>query len=402
MNALLLLMIPLLVSGPWEPTGPEGGEIKAILQSTQDTDVLYALSGDNPTQVVKSLNSGTTWTAISDFTGSTVSDMVMTEDGALVAFGYSRTWVSYDGGITWTTHNQTYINFYDAVPHPVNGGEILATGYKSDGSPTMSLFHSTDHGSTWSDLQLISSGNNSYGRCIDISTGNPDNILVGGYEYSSGNAPCLFLSTDGGSSFADVTPAAASGEYYFYGVGIHPVNPDTLLAGTLSGIYRSTDGGSSWTRIQNQYYGYDISFSDVDPNLVLSAGTYGRTYVSTDCGASWTTTYTGIDGDNIKWVETDALNSPIAYTGSTIGFFHSSDGGNSWNMQNTGLLLGSVMAMEYVNGYIFMNMEDLGVFRTEEGFSVVWEEVTTPLSCGDFCAIESNDADTLLALEGAG
>lgn len=46
-------MIPVLGFGPWEPIGPEGGEIKAILQSTQDTDVLYALSAQQ--QIILSI-----------------------------------------------------------------------------------------------------------------------------------------------------------------------------------------------------------------------------------------------------------------------------------------------------------------------------------------------------------
>ena len=404
MNVLLLFMIPLLVSGPWEAIGPEGGEVTAILQSTQNTDLLYAVSGSNPTQVVRSLDGGFSWEAISYFTSfGTPYDMVMTSTGKLVAVGPGRTWVSADDGFTWNTYGQAGKYFYDAVAHPTNGDEIYATGYTYDGSWDMTFLHSTDGGATWSDMPLVTSGNNSYGRCIAVSTQNPSNILIGGYENDRGYIPDLFLSTNGGTSFSNVTPAAASGENYIYGAAIHPVNADILIAGSITGIYQSTDGGSSWSRIRNQYFNFDISFSDADPNFVIASGSYDKTYISTDCGASWSTTTAGIEGDDIKWMETDALNSSIAYTGSTLGFFRSSDGGSSWTMQNSGLLLGNVMAMEFLNGYIFMNMENMvAVFRTEEGSTVFWEEVIIPLACGDFCSIESNDVDTLLAFEGVG
>ncbi len=401
MNILLSLMIPLLSLWPWESIGPEGGEVSAILQSTQNTDILYAYSGDFPAQVLKSIDSGSNWSVISHLDSGTPYDMVMTASGKLVVVGFNKVWVSDDNGVTWNSNYYVNTIFYDAVAHPVNGNEIFAIGGRyTTGSWDMTIFHSTDGGVVWDELVLINSGNHSYGFCVDISPSNPDIILAGGDEIGpSSYIPYLFLSTSGGVSFSDVTPSGTSTETSFCGVGIHPTHPDTMLASTYAGIYRTLDGAASWTRIQDQPYSYDISFSKIDTDLVLSTSCW-HIHRSSDCGASWSTSSAGLTGSAIYWVTPDAVSSSIAYTGSTAGFFHSSDGGTNWSLQNSGLLAGRVAAMEYINGYIFTYMENMGLFRAAEGPSVLWETISVPVSFQYICDIESNEGDTLLALEG--
>jgi len=404
MNLLALILMPLLGFGTWECTGPEGGEIKALVQSTQDAGVLFAVSGANPTQVVRSSDGGDSWETISEFSGSTVYDMVMTADGKLVAVGSSRTWTSTDGGLTWTSVYMSNTVFWDAVAHPTDGNRIFASGYKHDGAWRFSFYESTDGGTSWSSTKLVSTGSYSYGRCIALSTSNPNLLMAGGYEYTgSAYVPHLMYSTDSGSSWSDITPSAATGEYYFYGAGFDPVNPDTMFAGSLYSMYMSTDAGTSWTKISSQVYNYDISFSQASSDLVMACGS-SYIYRSADGGSTWTTIISGLSGSGIQWITPDRTDAALAYTGSSAGFFRSENGGSSWSINNTGLILGRVLAMEYLaNGWMFMNMEDLGMWKAlATGPGMNWVQVDTPLACGDFCAIESNPELDMLALEGGG
>jgi photosystem II stability/assembly factor-like uncharacterized protein len=395
----MLLIASLLAYGPWESIGPEGGEVRAILQSNQDSSVLFALSGSNPAQVIRSLDGGNSWETISSVEYCYPYDMVMTADGTLVIFGSSRTWRSADGGYTWSDTYMSNTIFWDGEPHPTNGSLVYAAGYRYDGSSwNMSFYSSSDGGATWSFTTLVNSSNTSYGRCIAVSGSDPDDIIVGGYEYSSGYIPYLFKSEDGGASFADTTPPAG---YYFNGAAFSPSDPDIILAGDLINVYRSTDGGNTWAIVANVTYSYDLTFSDVDHDLVLSAG-MNRTYRSIDGGLNWTTVTSGLTGDNINWIEPDDAGSSTVYTGSTAGFFRSDDTGQSWTCHNSGLLLGKAMAMENVDGWIFMNMESMGLWKAQDGATVSWQEVPTPLTCGDFCALESVGPNTILALEGGG
>ena len=404
----LMVLIALLGYGPWSSVGPEGGDINAPVQSHSNPQELWATSGYNPTQVVHSTDGGETWESLSTFTGSTVNDMVICPNGNMVAAGSSRTWTSTNGGVTWTSHTATNTVFYDLAAHPTNSNVVYGSGYAYDGAWKLCFMHSTDGGSTFSNtfIPLGGSFTQSYGRAIAVSQSNPSVILLGGYGYSSTDAtyvPFVFRSTNGGSSFTDVTPAAAASQYYFYGVGIHPTNPDIMLAGSLYSMYRSTDGGNNWTvAASSQTYNYDISFSEADPNLVLAAGT-NRTYRSTNGGVSWTTVTSGLTGvTGIQWIIPDWSNSSNAFTASSAGFYKSTDSGSSWAEYIEGLNIGRVLAMEESQGWIFMNMQDMGVFKTPATGSVAWEEVNTPLSCGNFCDICADDSGVILALEGSG
>ncbi len=408
MVTMLILTVALTGFGPWVSVGPEGGDVDAPVQSPSNPLELWALSGSNPTQVVHSDDGGATWEPISSFTGSTVYDMTICPDGRLVAGGSSRVWTSTDGGYTWNSSYSSNTIFYDVEAHPVSSSHVYAGGYAYDGAWKIAFMHSTDGGATFSVTHIPLSGTYdfSYGRCIAVSQSSPSNIIVGGYGYSSTDAtyqPLLMISTDGGVNFTDITPPEASAQYYMYGAAFHPSDPNTILAGSLYSMYRSTNGGASWTKVAaNQTYNYGIRFSQADDDLVMAAG-MNRIYRSTNGGVTWSQVYTPFSGlSGIQWVIPDWSSASNAFASSSGGFHSSSDGGVNWSQSNEGLLVGRVLAMEESQGWVFMNMLDMGLFRTPSTGSVNWEEVTTPLSCGDFCSIKSDGAGTLLALEGSG
>lgn len=396
-----IVLILAVGYGPFECLGPEGGEVKAVIQSPLDADYLYAMSGTNPTAVVRSTDRGLGWESLSTFTSGTPYDMVITADGTLVALGSSRVWISADGGLTWTMSSFSNTVLYLGAVHPTDGSKVYASGYRWDGSNwRMAFFSSADHGASWSETFLGPAGFSSYGRSIAVAASDPDHIIVGGYISDGGSVPILFRSTDGGGSFTEVTPSGSSGDYYFYGLAFHPTDPQTILAGAYLGLHRSTDGGSSWTRIQ-QYYNYGLSFSQVDTDLVLGAG-LSRTYRSTDAGVNWTNVTSGFSGSSCRWIVPDSEDASLAYTASTAGFFRSTTGGASWTLSNSGLLVGNIRAMTYSNGYIWINMATQGLYRIEDTASGTWEYVSTPSGCGDFCRMASNGSNVLMGLEASG
>ncbi len=407
MSTVLVVFLILTGYGPWTALGPEGGDINSPVQSPTNPEELWAFSGSNPIQVVHSTDGGLTWEVLSSITGGTAYDFAICSDGDLVAAGSSRTWRSTDGGFTWTDSYLSNTIFYDIVAHPTDPDQVFGCGYAYDGSWKFSFMHSTDGGLTYTVTYVSLPGtySYSYGRSIAIGKSDPSVILLGGYGYSTTDAtyePLVMKSTDGGASFASVTPPEAASQYYFYGVGVHPANPDILLAGSLQSMYRSTDGGTSWTKVAaSQSYNYRICFSDADPDLVVAGGS-SRLYRSADGGVTWSSVTSGLDGSDIQWVVPSWSSTDIAFTGSSAGFYRSTSGGTSWTGSNEGLLVGKVLAMAESQGWIFMNMEDMGVFKTPASATVQWEEVSTPLSCGDFCDICADGAGTLLALEGSG
>ena len=133
---------------------------------------------------------------------------------------------------------------------------------------------------------------------------------------------------------------------------IDPNTPSTMYAGAVSGgIWKSTDGGASWTSLNDFMANIAIMTLAFDPSVanrsVIYAGTgeleYYRAdgvqgagiFKSTDFGAHWTqlTDRTGSATDPATWKTVSRIavnNSGVALAAATNGIYRSLDGGSSW------------------------------------------------------------------------
>jgi len=161
------------------------------------------------------------------------------------------------------------------------------------------------------------------GRKNDIAYAptNPNTI----YTASAGGG--IWKSTDGGSTWA---PKSDGWPYlHTSSVAVSPTNENLVLAGTgdyvgfftaqTFGIMRSTDGGATWTNVGNADFGTKIVskilFDPTQPNVVLAStgrggSATGDIWRSTDAGLTWART-NAIDGN---WDDLD-----VAYLEETPG-----------------------------------------------------------------------------------
>ncbi len=237
----------------WRTLGPTtfGGRIVDIEVDPTNRARVYVAAGSGG--LFKTDNAGTTFRPIFD-------------DQAVVSIG--------DIAIAPSDPNVLYVGTGEA--------NNQRSSYWGDG-----VYKSTDAGKTWTHVGLR--GTDHIGRIVVHPT-NPDRVYVAalGALYSPNEERGLYRTVDGGASWQCVQHIDE--DTGFVDVIIDPENPDTLLAasyerrrrawdfdesGPGSGVWRSTDGGNEWTRIEKGLPGGEIgriglALCATDPSVVYT------------------------------------------------------------------------------------------------------------------------------------
>jgi photosystem II stability/assembly factor-like uncharacterized protein len=121
-----------------------------------------------------------------------------------------------------------------------------------------------------------------------------------------------------------------------------PSDSQVAYAGTFGGgVFRSGDGGSSWTAVNSGLPSLTVFSVAVDPNepAVAYAGTAFGLYVTTSGGASWTALPLGSASvrPQVTMVRIDPSHPRILYAVANAGVFRSADGGAHWTERDAGL-----------------------------------------------------------------
>jgi len=98
---------------------------------------------------------------------------------------------------------------------------------------------------------------------------------------------------------------------YVQAFAINPQSPDTLYAGTTSGIFKSTNGGTNWTPMgPTSTYVQALAINPQAPET-LYAGTTNGIFKSTNGETNWAAINTGLTNTNVNVL---AINPPIPET----------------------------------------------------------------------------------------
>jgi hypothetical protein len=143
-------------------------------------------------------------------------------------------------------------------------------------------------------------------------------------------------------------------------LAIDPAEPATLYAGTVGPqFFKSIDSGNTWAYVgegPNDPWGYDsataLAISPATPATVY-AGTWYGLFRSADGGQSWTTVNTDLKNTYVRALVIDASSPSTLYAGTAEmyaprlgnGILKSIDGGTSWTAMNAGLVNPFVSAL---------------------------------------------------------
>jgi len=348
----------------WRMIGPfRGGRTVAAAGIPSQPNVFYVAANNGG--VWKTDDYGRTWRPLFDDqpTGSIGALAIAPSDSNIIYAGSGEglqrpdlsvgdgIYKSTDAGVTWRhlgLRDGLQISAIIIDPRNPNRVFVAVLGHPYGPNQERGVFRSSDGGQSW-DKVLYKDVNTG---AIDLAfdPANSETIYAvlwaarqGPWENGSWQGPGsgLFKSTDGGSSWQQLTaglptPAEGLGRI---GIAIAPGNPKRMYAlvdANPSGVYRSDDAGASWRRVNTEIRvtgrGSDFAGVRVDPkneNVIYVANT--STYRSDDAGESFTAIKGAPGGDDYHTIWINPDNPKIILLASDQGATITVNGGQTWS-----------------------------------------------------------------------
>ncbi len=308
----------------WQPVfdAEPVGSIGAMAVAPSDPRVLYVGSGeaDMRSQIsygngmYRSADGGVTWTHIGlDDTRQIGRVLVDPHDPDVVyvaalghAYGPNEqrgVFRSRDGGRTWqrVLFKDADTGAIDLAFDPRDSRVIFASLwqtrrppwniYPPSNGPGSGLYRSADGGDTWQRISGHGLPSEGLGRIgIAVAPTDPQRV----YLIVDADKGGLYRSDDGGGTWrlADAESRIWQRGWYFGRVAVDPKDADTVYVMNTA-MYRSTDGGATFTSIKGAPGGDDYHFLWIDPDRPqrMIVATDQGTIVTVDAGATWSSWY---------------------------------------------------------------------------------------------------------------
>ncbi|HET6569066.1 MAG TPA: hypothetical protein VFG50_13960 [Rhodothermales bacterium] len=223
-----------------------------------------------------------------------------------------------DGGRSWRITTDWHVTEAQDIAVDPNAPEqvYVATPY--------GIWRSRDHGQTWTGPAAVLPPDRMFTQTLAIDRTRAGRLFAGTWDG-------LFLSEDGGASWAAVSPFDGP----VLDVEQSPNAPGVWLAGAQgNGVFRSGDGGRTWQRVGGSLSDkvvYSVAMDPLNARNMAAAGWGTGVYVSTDGGETWARRGSRLPVQNVYEVLFDAVR-PGRLWAATVeqGIFRSDDLGRTW------------------------------------------------------------------------
>ncbi len=342
--------------------GPfRGGRSAAVTGSYKNKNTFYF--GATGGGVWKTTDGGSNWTNISDkYFGSSIGAVAVAPSDETIIYvgegentmrgnvseGLGGMWRSDDGGKSWKNIGlKDGRHIIRIVIHPKNPDIVWVAvmGHLFGPNDERGIYKTTDGGKTWKKTLFI---NNQTG-CSDLvmEPGNPNVFYAGMWRLirtpysleSGGDGSGLYKSTDGGETWTNISTKKGlpKGAWGIVGVAVAPSNTDkiySIIENANGGLYMSADAGETWTltsgdnNIRQRAWYYTKVF--VDPKNENRVYCPNVNFMRSNDGGR---TFQGVNtphGDHHDlWIDPEDANRMIVADdgGAQVSF----DGGNNWS-----------------------------------------------------------------------
>ena len=371
---LSLLLAPALAAQPYDPSlfsglrwrlvGPfRGGRVLTAAGVPGEPERFYF--GSVGGGVWRTDNAGRTWAPL--FDGQPIASIgalaVAPSDPRILYVGSGeadmRSDISYgngvyrsaDGGATWWRvglEDTRQIGRILVDPRDPNRVFVAALGHAYGPNAQRGVFRSVDGGATWS--RVLFRDENAGAIDIAFDPGDSRTLLAAlwqtrrppwnVYPPSNGPGSGLYRSRDGGDTWTAITghgfPAEKLGRIRIAFAPSRPSRVYALVDAAEGGLYVSEDGGTSWRRAsadrriwERGWYFAGVTVDPRDPDVVYACDT--AMYRSTDGGRTFVPFKGSPGGDDYHQLWIDPGDSRRMIFASDQGAAVSVDGGKTWS-----------------------------------------------------------------------
>src|SRR5271165_2962362 len=268
------------------------------------------------------------------------------------------------------------------------------------------LYESVDRGATWHRLSKLSSSDDLILDHIVVDPADSTRVWVAAWvvDHPDGG---LWVSHDSGKTWSVVDGLKGRS---VRGFAMAPSDPKMLFAGTLDGVFRSTDAGATWTQVsppnsQEIHEVESVAVDPVNPNIVY-AGTWHLPWKTNDGGKTWHNIKQGlIDDSDVFSIIIDPSQPSVVYTSACSGIYKSENAGELYH-KIQGIPMTArrtrVLMLDPTNRNTVYAGTTEGLYKTLDG-GTNWKRMTGPdVIVNDVYVDPKNPQHVLLATDRSG
>ncbi|WP_252263520.1 WD40/YVTN/BNR-like repeat-containing protein [Paracidobacterium acidisoli] len=193
------------------------------------------------------------------------------------------------------------------------------------------IYASSDAGASWSRLARLDGDDDLVVDSLVVDESDAKTLIAGVWELGHAGGG-VYISQDSGVTW---TPSAPMKGQSVLALAQAPSNPKVLVAGTLSGVYRSEDKGAHWSEISppgstEVHEVESIAIDPYDPHTIY-AGTWHLPWKTTDGGRNWFNIHKGvIDDSDVFSIVIDPSRPSVVFASACSGIYRTDDGGSEF------------------------------------------------------------------------